>query len=419
MRKNIFLIIIGFISAIQVYSQQSKSGPNRPTGVNKGTIKNNFKHQAATIISGVPAYLWHRGCGPTSLGMLIGYYDTHGLSDLIDGDASTQTSDVDDAIANDEHYSDYSLPLDEYPNLEQDKSELGGAHASNCIADFMETSWSSESNYWGWSWSNMIDNAFRDYVNMQNSEYETYETYEYFSDSTSWNVFTKEIDNNRPVILLVDSDGDGKTDHFVTGIGYDESDTTYAIYDTWDRKIHLFKWREISENYSWGIYGFNILKFQFNVSASANLAAGGTVGGADKYDFNQTASMTATASTGYEFVNWTENGVEVSTNANYSFLVTENRTLVANFASVTSIVDLEKSDIISIYPNPVFDKMNIEVGGNNSAYSFEIINANGQIIFKGNFVGKTSVQTDEFVSGIYLIKFKNEESCYFKKIIKE
>jgi len=30
-------------------------------------------------------------------------------------------------------------------------------------------------------------------------------------------------------------------------------------------------------------------------------------------------------------VNWTEGGSEVSTDANYSFTVTENRTLVANF----------------------------------------------------------------------------------------
>ena len=159
MKKITLLIIIGFISSIQLYAQQSKTGPNRPIGVSEGIIKNN--HKSAVIISGVPAYLWHRGCGPTSLGMLIGYYDTQGLSDLINGDASTQTNSVDDAIANEEHYNDYSLPLDYYPNLEQDKSDLGGAHTANCMADFMETSWSSESNYWGWSWSDMIDNAFR------------------------------------------------------------------------------------------------------------------------------------------------------------------------------------------------------------------------------------------------------------------
>ncbi len=36
---------------------------------------------------------------------------------------------------------------------------------------------------------------------------------------------------------------------------------------------------------------------------------------------------------GYAFVNWTENGTVVSTNPNYTFTVTGDRTLVANFAA--------------------------------------------------------------------------------------
>ena len=417
MKKTVLSIIIGFVFSIQLYAQQSKTSHVRPIGVSKGITNNN--HKSEVIINGVPAYLWHRGCGPTALGMLIGYYDTHGLSDLINGDASTQTNSVNDAIANDEHYNDYSLPKDYYPNLLQDKSDLGGAHTSNCIADFMETSWSSQSNYWGWSWSNMIDNAFRDYVEMKNSEYETYDIYEYFSALTSWNIFTNEIDNNRPVIILVDSDGDGSTDHFVTGIGYDESNTTYAIYDTWDNNIHWYQWREMSTSYSWGIYGFNILKFQFNISASNNPTNGGTVSGAGNYDYNQTANMTATASSGYDFVNWTENGTEVSTNADYSFTVTEDRTLVANFESETSIVDLKNNTIISIYPNPVSDRINIETEGDNSVFSFEIVNTVGQVIYRDNFVKKTTVQTNGFAQDVYLIKFNNGKTFNIKKMIKK
>ena len=41
--------------------------------------------------------------------------------------------------------------------------------------------------------------------------------------------------------------------------------------------------------------------------------------------------MTATPHQRYEFVNWTENGVEVSTEQSYTFTVTANRNLVANF----------------------------------------------------------------------------------------
>ncbi len=43
----------------------------------------------------------------------------------------------------------------------------------------------------------------------------------------------------------------------------------------------------------------------------------------------------ATPGTGYNFRNWTENGTNVSTSANYTFTASTNRTLVANFAQLT------------------------------------------------------------------------------------
>ena len=51
--------------------------------------------------------------------------------------------------------------------------------------------------------------------------------------------------------------------------------------------------------------------------------------------FNSGTSVTVTAipATGYQFVNWTENGTQVSTNASYIFTITGNRTLVANFTT--------------------------------------------------------------------------------------
>jgi murein DD-endopeptidase MepM/ murein hydrolase activator NlpD len=45
--------------------------------------------------------------------------------------------------------------------------------------------------------------------------------------------------------------------------------------------------------------------------------------------------VTATANSGYSFVNWTEGGRVVSTSASYSFTLTTNRTLVANFTTVS------------------------------------------------------------------------------------
>ena len=73
----------------------------------------------------------------------------------------------------------------------------------------------------------------------------------------------------------------------------------------------------------------------FNISVSANPTNGGTVTGGGTYNYGQNCTVVATANTGYDFVNWTENGTQVSTSASYSFTVNASRDLVANFEAQT------------------------------------------------------------------------------------
>ena len=70
----------------------------------------------------------------------------------------------------------------------------------------------------------------------------------------------------------------------------------------------------------------------YTITATASPSAGGTVSGGGTYSHGSLCTLTATPSASYTFVNWTENESEVSTDATYSFTVTGNRTLVANFA---------------------------------------------------------------------------------------
>lgn len=74
----------------------------------------------------------------------------------------------------------------------------------------------------------------------------------------------------------------------------------------------------------------------YTITATANPSAQGTVNGAGSYNYGATCTLTATPNQGYRFVNWTENNVEVSTNAIYTFTVTGARTLVANFVEITN-----------------------------------------------------------------------------------
>ena len=54
------------------------------------------------------------------------------------------------------------------------------------------------------------------------------------------------------------------------------------------------------------------------------------------YYEGETCTVTATPNDGYGFVNWTENDVAVPADASYSFTVTADRSLVANFTEVAT-----------------------------------------------------------------------------------
>lgn len=77
----------------------------------------------------------------------------------------------------------------------------------------------------------------------------------------------------------------------------------------------------------------NTSQMLFTISLSAEPADGGTVSGGGTYAKGQFCTVTAMTNEDYTFTSWTENGEVVSTNANYSFIVTANRTLVANFSA--------------------------------------------------------------------------------------
>ncbi len=109
------------------------------------------------------------------------------------------------------------------------------------------------------------------------------------------------------------------------------------------------------------VYGetvsFTTLRQPWSITATAEPTEGGTVTGADIYFQGDECTLTATANEGYDFVNWTEDGTVVSTDAEYAFEVTEAHDLVANFQlksySVAVSVDPEEGGSIYV-GNDVF-----------------------------------------------------------------
>ncbi|MDR1859325.1 MAG: hypothetical protein LBR06_00180 [Bacteroidales bacterium] len=81
------------------------------------------------------------------------------------------------------------------------------------------------------------------------------------------------------------------------------------------------------------------------VTVSSNPVAGGTTSGGGSYAAGANCTVTATANHGYTFVNWTEDGVEVSTDASYTFTVSGDRTLVANFTPINYTVTVSSDPV--------------------------------------------------------------------------
>jgi len=72
----------------------------------------------------------------------------------------------------------------------------------------------------------------------------------------------------------------------------------------------------------------------YTISLGVNPSGGGTAIENGVYFEGEVCTVCATANSGYTFTNWTENGNPVSTNPCYSFTVTGNRNLVANFTAI-------------------------------------------------------------------------------------
>ncbi|MGI5907152.1 MAG: InlB B-repeat-containing protein [Christensenellales bacterium] len=73
---------------------------------------------------------------------------------------------------------------------------------------------------------------------------------------------------------------------------------------------------------------------RYTVSAAPNSAAYGTVTGAGPYAAGSKATLRAKPKAGYRFVCWREGSSKVSSSAAYTFTVTKNRTLKAEFARI-------------------------------------------------------------------------------------
>ena len=258
------------------------SGPDQPAG-SLDSIVSSLSASAMTLPD-VPTSRWTYGCSATSAGMMFGYYDRHGYSNMYAGPANgglAPTYDLGascsiiatkqgfDGLATRGHVDDYWIATN---SAGPDPWQNNWAEHSwaACTADYMGT------NQWKWDYYSGIPgiDSNRDGATSLFSYSGGTPLYDYippayyglprtelchgmrlFAESRGYTVLTNytqvidawasggfsfaqyqaEIDNGLPVMLQLDG-------HTIMGVGYDASSQTVYLHDTWDNNVHSMIW---------------------------------------------------------------------------------------------------------------------------------------------------------------------------------
>jgi len=77
----------------------------------------------------------------------------------------------------------------------------------------------------------------------------------------------------------------------------------------------------------------------------------------------------------------------------------------------------ELNEIIQVYPNPFTNELILENKATGEDINFDIVNAKGEIVFRGKLADAVTVETTAFQPGIYIIRLGSGEELEFRKVI--
>ncbi|MDR2586032.1 MAG: hypothetical protein LBC84_07445 [Prevotellaceae bacterium] len=182
-------------------------------------------------------------------------------------------------------------------------------------------------------------------------------------------------------IITRDSDGTGGTETYVLSTS---SGTRYYVYVAY----------YASSGSSTQTGTFSISRTcstqQYTITLSASPSGAGTTTGSGTFDGGTSRTVTATANSGYNFVNWTEGGTQQSTSTSYSFTLNNNRNLVANFQAIVSTTTFPIFDgLLGEYTQTSSSVVLKLSGANSTGYTFKVNGASATSLSlntKGTFV---------------------------------
>ena len=214
----------------------------------------------------------------------------------------------------------------------------------------------------------------------------------------------------------------------VTGGGTYTYGQNCTITATANEGYDFINWTEnnipVSTNpsYSFNVTGNHSFAANFElqtleITATVEPAEGGTATGGGTYTYGDEVTITVETNEDWAFLNWTENGTVVSEEKTYTFIATASRDLVANLIYTVGVGE-QMGNNITLYPNPVNDKLTIEA--ESALGTVEIYNLMGALVYsQKGCTNKVEINTSDLQSGIYFIRMTNDNASETRRFVKE
>ena len=244
-----------------------------------------------------------------------------------------------------------------------------------------------------------------------------------YSDWSSSETFTTPLDGPQSYTLNVVANNDAWGT--VTGGGTYVEGTTVTITATPNEGYYFDRWNDgntdsvrtvtVTGNitYTANFAANGTHNNYYVVSVSANNPAWGTVTGGGEYMEGATATITATANTGYHFEAWNDG----NTDAIRTFTVTESVSFVANFAANTGIDNVEVYTM-TLYPNPASNTVTVSFEGIEGQTMVEIVDISGRtVVSESTSESQTTLNIGKLAQGAYFVRVTGEKATAVSRLI--
>jgi hypothetical protein len=203
--------------------------------------------EGPVVLAEVPAYDWYHGCSPTAIASVFAYWDLTQYAGFFDAEGWDElrlTSNVQDQISSPAHNAKYD-PTPDDPDLPDPPD--------TSIADFLGTS--VDPLAFGYTWISSMEAGIEGFAAFRGHPLDAWT---WWIGAVAWEDVTGEIDEARPMVFHVDTDGNGGVDHSIPVLGYDDRDAEgrwYGAYTTWSEEetVSWFEFRPAEFGAPWGV----------------------------------------------------------------------------------------------------------------------------------------------------------------------